>query len=1227
VFAESLVNLPLELPLGERADPRERIVQKEDKMKSQPRTNARTTRHVALMILWTVMYLVGSGGLFTSTAQVASDFRLSFKPMMAPDPGVPFIDSMSPLSVAPGGGDFTLTVYGAGFVKSVSQIYWNGAALNPTTCTGPTPTTVTQCTATVPAANTATQGTASVTVVDPAQVGAVSNVFFFTIIGPAPSVSFSRKDFAAGNGPSSVAVADFNCDGILDLAIANRQDDTVSILLGNGDGTFQAEKTYATGYTPVSVAVGDFNNDGFLDLAVVNTCGDTLLCTSVTAGTVSILLGNGDGTFTLKSSPDTGEAPTFVAVGDFNGNGNLDLAVANGTDDTLSILLGDGTGNFTLKENPLTGANPSWVAVGDFNNDGILDLAVANAGTVLSRGSTVTVMLGKGDGTFPFLTATLISSEGYSPVAVAVGDFNNNGNLDLAVLNACGTNATCMSAGKAAILLGDGGTPPNFTPQSNTATGFGPSALAVADLNGDGKLDVAVADATLSVVSILLGDGAGNLSLQTSPAPPMTGASPSSIAIGDFNGDGGLDLVTANNNSVNASVLLEAPKVTLACGASHPPGTTCTIAPLPGYAASLSFGSEPAGGAVGPMTLTLTNSGNLTLTVTSLGVASGAANFAVDPTTTACGAVPFVPPYNLSAGANCTIGVNFTPTSQGLHGGLIQIYDNAPGSPQNITLTGTGTAAAASVSPTTLAFGNVPPPGPSAAKTVTLSTGGAPLTITSIAATSPFVAQPNGTDGSNCGSTLAANSSCVIAVTFNPSATGLQSGTLTITDNTGGPTLTQTVSLSGTGIQAVASATPGSLTFTQVFGSTSVAQPVTLSNTGEAPLNFTGLTPISITGTNASEFTIQTNTCGTSSVPAYGNCTIYVTFTPSATGSAQTATLSIADNAGTGTQTVLLSGTDIKANTSSMITSNTPNPSIVGLTVTVNFTVTASPPGIGIPTGTVTVSDGTGDSCTGSLSGGVGSCSVPILTPSSPGPKPLTASYPGDSNFNASISPAVSQTVTKASTTTAITSPIPALVVGQPLSISFKVTPPSGDNLTPTGTVTVSDGAGDSCVATLTSAGGGALATGSCNLTPTTPATKTLTATYSGDRNFKSSTTSLTNALAVGDFSISVTPATAILKPGTTNSFTLTLTPLGGFTGTVSLTCSDPHPFTTCTLGSNSVPLVGAVPIKVSVFSDKSPVTVGTTTLTLTGKFGSGNPLTGGLTHSASALITMPVYY
>ena len=247
-------------------------------------------------------------------------------------------------------------------------------------------------------------------------------------------------------------------------------------------------------------------------------------------------------------------------------------------------------------------------------------------------------------------------------------------------------------------------------------------------LNGDGNLDVAVADGTGSKVSILLGNGSGNLSLQATPAAPSTGSTPVSIAIGDFNGDGGLDLVTANKNSSNVSVLLAAPAVTLACVSGEPSGTTCTP-PATSAPMNLSFGSEPAGGKLGPMTATLTNSSNLVLTITNLALTSGAANFAFDGTTN-CGAVPFVPPFSLAAGASCTIGVDFNPQSPSSLTGIIQITDNGAGSPQSIDLQGTGTAAAASASPTSLAFGSVTIPGPSAAQTVTLSnTGGTTLTI------------------------------------------------------------------------------------------------------------------------------------------------------------------------------------------------------------------------------------------------------------------------------------------------------------------------------------------------------------------------------------------------------------------------------------------------------------------------------------------------------------------
>ena len=254
----------------------------------------------------------------------------------------------------------------------------------------------------------------------------------------AQTVSFGAKTaFGTGSGPISVAVGDFNGDGNLDLAVANYYRDTVSILLGTGTGSFGAKTDFGTGTSPTSVAVGDFNGDDKLDLAVAN----------VISNTVSILLGTGTGSFGANTDFGTGGFPFSVAVGDFNDDGKLDLAVTNsgdfdsGTDpETVSILLGTGTGSFGTKTVFGTGSFPGSVAVGDFNSDGKLDLAVTNDGS-----GTVSILPGTGTGTFGAKTDF---GTGASPYSVAVGDFNADGKLDLAVAN---LNNKTIS-----ILLGTG---------------------------------------------------------------------------------------------------------------------------------------------------------------------------------------------------------------------------------------------------------------------------------------------------------------------------------------------------------------------------------------------------------------------------------------------------------------------------------------------------------------------------------------------------------------------------------------------------------------------------------------------------------------------------------------------------------------------------------------------------------------------------------------------------
>ena len=285
---------------------------------------------------------------------------------------VPLISQpLVPDAVAPGGPEFTLTVNGTGFVSG-SVVNWNGGARATAFVSN------SQLTASILASDIATASTGSLTVVNPSPGGGTSNVVFFPITSPTSSVSLSRSDYATGSTPDSVATADFNGDGKLDLSVVNFGDNTVSILLGNGDGTFQAQVDYATATDPSWVAVGDFNKDGKMDLAVANG-------TDSSGNMVSVLLGNGDGTFQARVDYQAGRGSfpaNSVALGDFNRDGNLDVAVGNYGPDFLtgsvSILLGNGDGTFQAHMDYLAGINPVGVLVGDFNRDNNLDLAVLN---------------------------------------------------------------------------------------------------------------------------------------------------------------------------------------------------------------------------------------------------------------------------------------------------------------------------------------------------------------------------------------------------------------------------------------------------------------------------------------------------------------------------------------------------------------------------------------------------------------------------------------------------------------------------------------------------------------------------------------------------------------------------------------------------------------------------------------------------------------------------------
>ena len=638
----------------------------------------------------------------------------------------------------------------------------------------------------------------------------------------------------------------------LDTSFANTSLATAALGPGTAGTGWLISQTPAMGSNALSEVTGDFNGDGIPDLA--------LLWSSNSVGgpfSITILFGKGDGRFTTGPTvqPAGLQAYPTMIGGDFNGDGKADLALLsyNGISTSyITVLPGNGDGTFAtpltgqVYNQPATGGDVilGTLAAADFNGDGKLDLAVV--GDYVSSGG-VTILLGKGDGTFTPAGPNLDPNGDFA--LIATGDFNGDGIPDFVTPN------YFEFGGSPTVFLGKGDGTFTFSKVPFTLDYF-PTSVVVGDFNGDGVLDLAFSD--LNGVEIALGNGDGTF--RETPASPISVPSELySLKVGDFNHDGKIDIAGIDEYNDRIVLLLGAGDGTFTVTATSPAISQIFLGPFAIAAADFNGDGVP----------------DLAMLTKNVNTASILLTVPTETATVTVNGIAPVAPGTHYVDASYAGDLNYSVVTSG-------------------TIPVTGGLPPVGVSPNSLSFGNEVVGTTSHAKTVTLknpNTG--TLHISSIMSSGHFAISAN-----TCGTTLGGNKSCNVSITFTPMALGKLTGMLTFIDNAANSP--QTVPLSGTGVEP-ATLTPASVTYAaQKLGTTSAAKTFTLTN--NQPIALTGVT-ISATG----DFKESAKTCGTS-LAAGSTCSISIVFKPTATGK-RTGQLSVKDSAKNSPQAASLSGT------------------------------------------------------------------------------------------------------------------------------------------------------------------------------------------------------------------------------------------------------------------------------------------------------------------------------